>query len=403
MKNNNFSGVRVVDFTQVLSGPYASAQLALLGADVIKIEQPGTGDQSRQMMAFDGIFAETGMTPMFLSVNTNKRSMTLNLKHEGAKEVIRRLVESADVVVENFKAGTMARMGLGYDDLKKHNPRLIYCAVSGYGQTGPRAGAAAYDPAIQASSGMMSLTGFEENGPTKTGFWVTDMASGITAAFAIASALFRREQTGEGQFIDVSMLDVAISFIGPIVANYVNAGVMPGLVGNGSQAGSKVSTIYPTGDGFIQIAAATQGQFQSLCRTIGRPELIDDPRFVDRRARRDNAEEMREEIILGLASHDALHWESVLAEAGVPAAAVATVPQMLENPQVLHRKLMMQLPPSGGLQKEVQLVGAPFKMEPAGPVGERPPPALGEHTDEVLSELGYSGPEIVELRGRGVI
>src|SRR5690554_4870468 len=152
MKNNNFSGVRVVDFTQVLSGPYASAQLALLGADVIKIEQPGTGDQSRQMMAFDGIFAETGMTPMVLSVNTNKRSMTLNLKHEGAKEVIRRLVESADVVVENFKAGTMARMGLGYDDLKKHNPRLIYCAVSGYGQTGPRAGAAAYDPAIQASS-----------------------------------------------------------------------------------------------------------------------------------------------------------------------------------------------------------------------------------------------------------
>lgn len=403
MNNNNFTGVRVVDFTQVLSGPYASAQLALLGADVIKIEQPGTGDQSRQMMAYDGIFAETGMTPMFLSVNPNKRSMTLNLKKPQAREVLKRLIESADVVVENFKAGTMDRMGLGYETLKKHNPRLIYCAISGYGQSGPRAGAAAYDPAIQASSGMMSLTGFEENGPTKTGFWVTDMASGITAAFTIASALFRRERTGEGQFIDVSMLDVAISFISPIVANYVNAGVMPGLVGNGSQAGSKVSTIYPTGEGFIQIAAATQGQFEALCRTIRRPELIEDARFRDRRARRDNAAEMREEIIVGLTAHDALHWETALAKAGVPAAAVATVPQMLENPQVLHRELMMQLPPSGGLENDVELVGAPFKMVPDGPAGERPPPALGQHTDEVLSGLGYSGAEIAELRAQGVV
>src|SRR5690606_34176038 len=203
-----FSGIRVIDFSQVLAGPFGAEQLALLGADVIKVEQPKGGDQSRTMMS-DEAHARLGLSPMFLSMNSGKRSITLDLKHAAAKEIVHRLVRNADVVIENFKAGTMDRMGFGYEALKALNPKLIYCSVSGFGQTGPFAGAAAYDGAIQAASGMMSVTGHEETGPTRAGFTVVDLSTGLTAAFAIAAALFRRQVTGEGQHLDVAMLGVA--------------------------------------------------------------------------------------------------------------------------------------------------------------------------------------------------
>lgn len=402
--NDALAGIRVLDFTQVISGPYATLHLALQGADVIKVEQPNGGDQGRQLMNPSGEFAEAGQSALFASFNAGKRSMTLDLKDESAKNVIHKLVEEADVLVENFKAGTMERMGFGYEAMCAINPHLVYCSISGYGQSGPRAGAAAYDPVIQATSGMMSLTGFENvTGPTKVGFWVTDMATGLSAAFAMTSALVRRATSGDGARLDVSMLDTAVSLISPMVLNYLNCGVSPRMMGNGTPGGSQVSSVYPTGEGYIQISPATQGQFEKLCRTIERPDLIDNPLFDDRRKRLDHAEALRDELISALATESALTWEARLGEAGVPAAAVATIPEMTENAQILHRGLLLDVGTPEGLDNPLRIVGAPFRTDGAQLRKPAPPPALGQHTDEVLAEAGFSQAAIDRLRTGGTI
>jgi len=313
-----FEGIRIIDFTQVLAGPFGVMQLALLGADVIKVEQPGTGDQTRGLM---NAGKNPGMSPSFMGMNLNKKSITLNLKSEDAVEIVKKLVATADVVVENFKAGNMERMGLGFDDLIKIKPDLIYCSVTGYGQTGPKAGEAAYDGAIQASSGMMSQTGYPETGPTRTGFMPVDMATALNTAFAISASLLRKAKTGEGQRIDLAMMDTAIVVQAAQYSNYLNQGNLLGLLGNASPTGQPTANVFPTRDGFIQVTALRQPQVEKLFTLIGQKDAFEKPEFSTPRARVKNTPRVFELLSDALKKNTTAHWMQRLAPAGIPVAA----------------------------------------------------------------------------------
>ena len=395
-------GVRVVDFSQVLAGPFATEQLALLGADVIKIEQPGNGDQSRQLTT-DKELGAKNLAPMFLAVNAGKRSITLDLKHEAATEIVHRLVAGADVFIQNFKAGAVDRLGFGYDALKAIKPDLIYCSISGYGQQGPKAGAAAYDGAIQAASGMMSINGHPETGPTRTGYTVVDMTTALTASFAIVSALFRRQATGLGQFLDVAMFDSALSMMGPVAASYMVAGLEPELLGNHSPARLPSAGVFATKEGYIQVLALTQSQVVSLCGLLGRPELMEDPRWSTREGQVDNAESMRAELAAELLTDTAESWEHRMAEAGVPAGVVNTIPQALQVPQLKHRNVVMEVPAPPGVNAPLHVIGSGFQASEDSPGVNTAPPTLGQHTEEILGEIGYSPGDIEKLRTSGAL
>lgn len=401
---NLLEGVRVLDFTQVISGPYATFMLAQQGADVIKLELPKGGDQARSMMRPDGPFGDAGLSPMFLAFNAGKRSMALDLKHPESESILAKLVKNTDIIVQNFKAGAIDRLGFGYDWAREINPNIIYCAISGFGQEGPKAGAAAYDPVIQANSGMMTLTGYEGvTGPTKVGFWVCDMATGMTAAFSMAAAVAHKRATGNGAYIDLSMLDVAASFISPMTTNFMNFGTLPNMMGNGSPASSSVSSVYETANGFIQVAAATDSQFQAQCKALDRPDIAGDVRFVSRETRIANAAQLREELLKTFALADAKTWEDRLGAAGVPVGAVQTIPQMVEDPQITGRQLMKEGPAPKGMPGTVRTVGAPMivngKKDGAIPAA----PRLGEHTADILAENGYEASEIAALKAAGAI
>ncbi len=398
-------GVCIIDFTQILAGPYCTQQLSLLGANVVKIENRSGGDQGRSLgPATDPRLVDHAMSTLFLSVNAGKRSVTLDLKHPRASAVIHRLVASSDVVIQNFKAGTMDRMGFGYEALKRVNPRLIYCSISGYGQSGPRAPAAAYDPSIQAASGMMAVTGLPETGPLKTGYWLTDMATATQACFAISAALYHRERTGEGDHLDLSMLDTAVGIMAPTIASWRVNGQEPRLNGNRTLTGNPTSDTFPTSDGFLMVAAPTERQFVSLARTLGRDDLCEDPRFATVADRIAHAEALRTEIIAALAAADASSWEARLAEAGVPASRVASVPEVYKDRQLAHRGVFQPMTRQQALGgNEDVYVDLPFHGTNTARGTAYPPPLLGEHTDEVLAEFGFSGAEIAALRREGAI
>ncbi len=401
-----FDGIRVIDFSQVLAGPYATAQLALLGAEVIKIEQPGKGDQTRQLMT-EPRFADIGMAPTYLAANAGKRSITLDLKKPAAAEVVHRLVRGGDVVVQNFKAGVIDRLGFGYEALKSINPSLIYCSISGYGQQGPKAGAAAYDGAVQAASGMMSITGHPETGPARAGFTAVDFATGTTAAFAITAALLRREKTGEGQFLDVAMFDTALNFISSQAVSYMIEGSVPPLRGNRSPTGQPTGDVFPTADGYLQITALTDDQVRKLCEAVGRPDLPDDPRFANADARRENGDAMRAALVESLANAGTADWEARFAAVALPFARVATIPEALKEPQLNHRNTLMSVPTPAIMGPDfgdrLTLINAGFSAGEDGPGVDKAPPALGEHTDEVLAEIGYDLTDITALREAGVV
>jgi len=395
------AGIRVLDLTNVLAGPFCAYQLALLGADVVKIEVPDGGDLARQLGADPALNARH-MGASFLAQNAGKKSVTLNLKKAQGKEVLKRLVESADVLVENFRPGVMARLGLAYDDLVAVNPRLVYCAISGFGQQGPMKGAPAYDQIIQGLSGMMSVTGTPDSAPLRSGYPVADTLAGMTAAFAISSALVRRHGSGEGAFIDVSMLDAALTAMGWAVSNYLIAGVEPRPHGNDNFTAAP-SGAFRAKDGLINIAANKQEQFEALVAALDRPELATDPRFAQRENRKKHRGALTVELEASLKNRSCAEWQSVFNKIGVPAGCVLTVPQALALPQVAHRELLKTFDDVPGVERTITVARSGFKLSGGDPDVADPPPELGRDTDSVLRAAGYSADEVAAMREAGIV
>jgi formyl-CoA transferase len=393
-------GIRVLDLTNVLAGPFCCHQLAHLGADVVKVEIPTTGDLARQLGA-DAALNRDMMGVSFLAQNAGKRSMTLNFKHARGKEVLRRLVRTAAVVVENFRPGVMDRLGLGFEALRRDNPRLIYCAISGFGQDGPLRDLPAYDQIIQGMSGVMSITGGPETAPLRVGYPIADTIGGITAALAIAAALADGKREN-GYFIDVSMLEATLATMGWAVSNFLIVGKAPVPFGNENFTASPSGT-FRTGDGLLNIAANTQEQFEAVCAVVDRAELAADPRFADREARLKHRVELKTALDEALAADSTEAWWQRLISAGVPAGPVYSVPQALEHPQIAGRGMIANFPNAPGVGRDVRIARTGIKLNGEAPAVAAPPPRLGEHTDAVLAELGYAADEILSLRKEGAV
>ncbi|MER9903205.1 MULTISPECIES: CoA transferase [unclassified Mesorhizobium] len=379
------AGIRILDLTNVLAGPYCAYQLALLGADVIKVETPQGGDLARQLGASPAL-NKAGMGASFLAQNAGKRSVVLDLKSEADRERFLDLVASADALVENFRPGVMGRLGLGYEVLKAVRPGLVYCAISGFGQSGPMRDNPAYDQIIQGLSGIMSITGTPETAPLRVGYPVADTLGGLVGAFAIAAALVKQKTSGEGAFLDVSMLECTLSALGWPVSNYLTAGVEPQPMGNENMTAAP-SGAFRTGDGLLNIAANKQEQFVTLCRLIGQPELADDPRFAERETRKQNRAVLKVLIETALASASAAAWEEKFNRAGVPAGRVLTIPQVLGERQVVERDMTTRFQGLPGMAQPLTVVRGGFMVDGAAPLPVLPPPVLGEHMDEVFSTL----------------
>jgi crotonobetainyl-CoA:carnitine CoA-transferase CaiB-like acyl-CoA transferase len=383
-------GVRVLDLTNVLAGPYCTYHLMLLGAEVVKVEMPGRGDLARRLGP-DPQLNAAGLGASFLAQNSGKKSVELDLKAAEGRQTFEELVTHADVLVDNYRAGVLARIGYPWPRLRELNPALIYCAITGFGQSGPMSQAPAYDQIIQGLSGMMSVTGTPETAPLRVGFPVADSIGGLTAALSIAAALAGRNRDGQGRFLDVSMLEAALSAMGWAVSNYLIGGVEPGPMGD-QNATAAPSGTFETADGPLNIAANRQEQFETLCRLVERPELVTDPRFAEREARKAHRFELNDLLNDALRARPALEWEQKLAAAGVPAARILTVAQAVGTEQLDGRGFFTGLPFPPGTPHEavsrsvdgmlhVNGSGVLFDEVPLGPVSA--PPVLGEHNDDV--------------------
>lgn len=393
-----FENVRILDFTRFVAGPFGTYQLALLGADVIKIEPPG-GEDTRVTPTGEE-WVKRKLSPSWLGLNANKRSIVLDLRKPEAVEIVKRLVPSTDVVWENFRPGVMDRLGIGYEVLAAINPRLIYAAVSGFGRTGPERGTAAFDGKIQALSGIMSITGHEETGPTRVGFAASDIIAGMTAAFAVSSALYQRTHTGKGQLVDVAMLDASLNFMAQQVAEYTVGGFRHGLAGNQAVSRKPTGNMFKTKRGGLLLAVVTERQYTDLMRGLGRADALDDPRFADWPSRAAHAAELREVIESALADKDAREWEAILTEAGVPCSAVWRIGEVVEHPQLKHRGFLQTVDSEYG---PLALPGPGFRLAHGNGKVHRAPPAVAQDAEAILAEAGYTQAEIARLRADAVI
>jgi len=385
----------VLDLTRVLAGPYATMLLADMGANVIKIEQPEKGDDSRQFGPFIN-----NESAYFMSLNRNKRSITLNLKKPEGKEILKKLVAKADVLVENYRPGTMEKLGLGYDELKSINPGLIYASCSGYGHSGPWSQKPAYDIIIQATGGIMSITGQEGGEPTRVGASIGDITAGLFTAIGILEALYYREKTGEGQKVDVAMMDCQVAILENAIAQYFASGKSPVPIGN------RHPTITPfeafaTKTNHIVIAAGNDSLWEKLCRAIGREQLINDPRFATNYDRTKNHSELKPLLQEAFLTKSCDEWIAVLEETGIPCGAINSVEDVIKHPQVCAREMIASVNhPTAG---KVNMAGVPIKMSKTPGSIFSPPPLLGQHTREVLQDIGYSDEAIEELKLNNIV
>src|SRR5882724_4238956 len=399
-------GIRVFDLSRILAGPTCTQLLGDLGADVIKIERPGAGDDTRKwgppyVKAKEG--KNTKESAYYLSSNRNKRSLAIDIAQKVGQALARRLIARCDIVVENFKVGDMAKYGLAYEDLKKDNPGLIYCSISGFGQTGPYAPRAGYDMLAQGLGGIMSVTGEPDGPPLKVGVGIADIMCGMYATTAILAALHHRDKSGQGQYIDLSLLDTQVAWLANVGLNYLTSGSVPQRVGN-EHPNIVPYNVMPAADGHVILAVGNDGQFAKFCDFAGEPALAYDPRFstneqrvMNRRALYDLLEEVMRRKTQG-------EWVEGLAELGVPCSPVNTVDQVFADPQVRARGMQIAMPHPLAAKGDVDLIGNPIKYSATQVTYRRPPPYLGQHTDEVLGELlKLSGSEMAELRNKGVI
>lgn len=400
MDNNKglLDGVRVVDLTRVLAGPYCTMILGDLGAEVIKIEHPVRGDDTRH---WGPPFVEGGQSAYFLCANRNKRSLTLNLKSEKGLGILKELIEVGDIVVENFRVGTLERWGLSYEELQRLRAGVIYCSITGYGYTGPYRDRPGYDFMAQAQSGFMSVNGPVAGEPYRAGVAIADLAAGIFASNAIMAALYARERTGEGQRIDISLLDSMVALMTYVASNYLVSGETPQRYGN-AHPNIVPYREFKTSDGYIALAAGNDRQWSMLCDAIGHPEWAKDERFSTNPKRLENREVLVMQVNDEIGRRDSAYWLSLFEEIGIPAASINDMANTFSDPQVQARNLRWEVPhPTAGT---VPLVASPLNI-PTSPAQVRhPPPLLGQHTDEILSDLlGYDQESIQSLREQGNI
>lgn len=395
------AGVRVLDVTTVLAGPFAAYQLSLLGADVVKVEIPGEGDLAREM-GDNRVLAGELMGASFLAQNAGKRSLTADLKSDGGREVFTKLVESSDVLLENMRPGVLARLGFSYQELQRVNPQLIYCAVSGFGQTGPLAHRPAYDQIIQGLSGMCDVTGWPSDDPLRVGFPICDTLGGFVAAMSICAALVRRDREGVGAELDVSMLESAITAMGWVTSEQLISGRIATRHGNNNAASSPSGT-FRTGEGLLNIAANTQRQFEAVCEVVGRLDLIGDERFLTRELRKRYRNLLTAELELALSAKGALEWEALLTEVNVPTGRVLSLGDALGQEQIRERSLLHEIPLGLEGHETVTLLGSGVHVDGQALAPSCAPPRLGEHTEQILEELGFEATEISYLKRAGAV